>query len=62
MAGKPELTKGFLGAQPKFAEFGLGAVSHVEAEINTNSNQVWAFTILLKFILSDYYINCMYYY
>ena len=40
MAGKPELQKGYLGAQPKFAEFGLSTASHQDPEINIDSNQV----------------------
>ncbi|KAL4232089.1 hypothetical protein ACF0H5_009665 [Mactra antiquata] len=40
MAQRPELQKGFLGPQPKFAESGLTAVSHKDAEINLDGNKV----------------------
>ncbi|WAR22331.1 KY-like protein [Mya arenaria] len=40
MAGRPELQNGFLGAQPKFAEFGLSTESHQEPEIHSSTNQL----------------------
>lgn len=40
MAGKPELQKGYLGPQSKFAEFGLSTASHQDPEINIDSNQL----------------------
>ena len=40
MSGRPEFSKGYLGAQPKFAEFGLSTVSHDSPEINLEGNEV----------------------
>lgn len=40
MAQRPDLPHGYLGQQPKFAELGLSAFSHVEPEIRTNDNQL----------------------
>lgn len=37
---KPELPRGYLGAQPKFSEFKLSTLSHNEPEITTDSNEV----------------------
>ncbi|KAH3856025.1 uncharacterized protein LOC127871145 [Dreissena polymorpha] len=40
MSEKPELPLGYLGAQPKFSDLGLSALSHIEPEIRTNDNQM----------------------
>lgn len=40
MAQKPDLPKGYLGPQPKFAELGLSELSHTESEIRQNDNQM----------------------
>lgn len=40
MSGRPDFSKGYLGAQPKFAEFGLSTVSHDSPEINLEGNEV----------------------
>lgn len=40
MAQRPDLPVGYLGAQPKFAELGLSALSNIDPEIRTNDNQL----------------------
>lgn len=37
---KPELPHGYLGPQPKFAEFGLSTIDHKEPEITSKTNQI----------------------
>jgi len=37
---KPDLPRGYLGAQPKFEEFGLSALSHQNPEVELNGNEV----------------------
>lgn len=38
--GKPDLPRGYLGAQPKFAEVGLSTLSHNDPEITLDTNEV----------------------
>lgn len=44
--GRPDLPRGFLGAQSKFAEFGLSTFSHNDSELDLEGNQV---TVEVKF-------------
>ena len=39
MSERPELPRGYLGAQPKFTELGLYTISHNDPEIATDDNQ-----------------------
>ena len=50
MAGRPEFTKGYLGAQSKFAEFGLSTVSHDSPEINLEGNEVCALIFVALYL------------
>lgn len=58
MADRPEIQKGYLGPQSKFAEFGLSAVSHPDPEINIDANQViYLFThrdFSLQYVISKH--------
>ncbi|XP_053406913.1 uncharacterized protein LOC128559422 [Mercenaria mercenaria] len=40
MAQKPSLPPGYLGAQPKFAELGLSALSNIDSEIVADNNEL----------------------
>ncbi|ESO97033.1 hypothetical protein LOTGIDRAFT_231774 [Lottia gigantea] len=40
MSGKPELPYGYLGAQPKFSEFGMTTLSHNNPEVAVSDNQI----------------------
>ncbi|KAK6174197.1 hypothetical protein SNE40_017518 [Patella caerulea] len=40
MSVKPELPYGYLGAQPKFSEFGLSTLSHNNPEVDVPDNQI----------------------
>lgn len=37
---KPDLPRGYLGAQPRFGEVGLTTYSHNDPEITLDSNEV----------------------
>lgn len=54
MADRPEIQKGYLGPQSKFAEFGLSAVSHPDPEINIDANQV-----MYSFTTRGFYMQCI---
>lgn len=37
---KPDLPRGYLGAQPKFTDVGLSTLSHNDPEITLDTNEV----------------------
>lgn len=48
---KPELPRGYLGAQPKFGDVGLSTLSHDNPEITLDTNEVGFFNFTICILL-----------